>query len=184
MDDTTTQTTNTPPTENKHRLPAWQPIVITLVLGLIITASTFWILKGGAGVNDPFTPEIRKAVSLPIYYPAQLPDGYAIEPTSIALPEKKAVTFKVINNHAQKFFVSETDATEKDSGLKNLAGNLTNVRHFSTPHGQATSGTTNNGQTNMVSIIIDNKTWVILNSGKSVPISALESTVNHLTLSK
>lgn len=132
-------------------------IILTLFGGL-----AFYWYKGTFS-KDPTPSSVKGSVSLPVYYPQNLPVGFTVDEKSYSV-SGEVVSFHAVNDSGDKilFTVQPRPSTFDYQTFyqKGLAGTV----QFSTPAGQAAIG---RAQDRLVGNLVTDVSWVLI--GASTP---------------
>ena len=130
---------------------------------LVAAALVVIVVLGVGFVLQPKTPgSITKAaagVNFPLYYPAHLPEGYALEQSSVSgTPD--VVIFSAFNRATGNRLVVSEQARPTGFDFENFYHEQTSAyKHFAAPVGDGVTGTA--GDSYLGSIVTDH-TWIII----------------------
>lgn len=132
---------------------------------------------------NPFSAQVMASAQFPLYYPAQLPSGYHVDPTSVTEPHAGVVVFTAIGqkNEAKIYFSEEARPTEYDVGA--FYSKFSGLQETGFSDGAIATGSTGNGGTKLASRLTS-KTWIIANTNnQTISYGQLTSMMKGLTLS-
>lgn len=160
----------------------WGVISAALVATILILGFVVW-KQSQAKLADPFSATTRSSVSIPLYFPTWLPNGYRVDASSITQPQSGTVVLTATNAKHDAIYISEAPVPGGSFDIKTFYGNFLNKQTASTPLGEVSSGMVG-GNTKITSLIVNNKTWIIINTKASSTVDDLVSVTRRLQLSQ
>lgn len=133
-------------------------IALVLVFIVAVSAGVYYYLTRIQ--NNPIPASVQSAVSLPLYYPEKLPEGFSLDRNSYSV-SGGIVSFHAVNQQNQKliFTIQPRPPTFDFSTFyqKGLSG----TEQFTTPVGQAAIG---KAQTKLIGNLVTETSWIIVSS--------------------
>lgn len=150
------------------------------ILASALAAGTLAHTRDRQPLPDPYSAVQRTTVPFVLYYPKSLPTPYYTDMASLGRLEESVVAMRITNGKGQEFTISQ-QALPPTIDLEALYQSFSERMNFKTKLGRATTGTIDNGNTRMVSLVADNKTWVLVQAPTSVRLADIQSTLKDLT---
>lgn len=158
-------------------------LVCTVVsaIAAAILAST----QQPAKLPDPFSAEQRSVVAFQLYYPSQLPTPYYVDMASLGRTEQSVVTMRITDGKGKGQYFTLTQQRLEDSvNLGTLYESLGSRTSFRTSLGQATTGMIDEGQTRIVSLVSQDRTWILVQAPSNINLEVLQKSLQALTASQ
>jgi hypothetical protein len=122
---------------------------------------------------------IRKQITFPIYYPANLSAGLSINPASFRVPEKNVLVFDVrVGNQ----IAAVSEQAKPDTTTFDIEGfyttNITNLSEFAVGQGQAAIGQLSDGR--QFGSLVVGPTWIIVTAPSSVGLDQVRTLIKDM----
>lgn len=161
-----------PPLAKPGRRKLYMALLVFIVAGSLGT--TYYLTQMR---NSPIPASVQSAVSLPLYYPAKLPEGFGLDVNSYSV-SGEIVSFHAVNkqNHKLIFNIQPRPPTFDFPAFyqKGLSG----TEQFTTPVGQAAIG---KAQTKLIGSLVTETSWIIISSDSDeINSDDLRLTLNNL----
>lgn len=158
-------------------------LVLTACVALVVVAAaaeTVFKPKHAQSANNPRAQSVASLVSIPVYYPQDLPKGYSYNNDAKVL-KTNVLYFSVTGPGKQKFFITQ-EPIPSNFDFTAFNKKFLNPDTFSCDAGSALVG---QAGANMIGSVQTNKnTWVIVNSGSTTPQTELETVIRALEPTK
>ena len=129
---------------------------------------------------DPFPAAQRQAVKVQLYYPSRLPDGYQFDIASAESVENTVVVLRATNPDQGTEFSISQQAAPDNFNYNILYNSFEGKTSFKSKLGQVTSGTIDNGQTRIASLVTKDNTWILINAKAGVSLDEMRIVMNSL----
>jgi hypothetical protein len=127
--------------------------------------------------NNPIPASVQSAVSLPLYYPEKLPEGYVLDDNSYTV-SGEIVTFHAVNQQNRKLIFTIQPRPPTFDFPTFYQKGLSGTEQFTTPVGQAAIG---KAQTKLIGNLVTEISWVIVSADTDkVSSDDLRLTLNNL----
>lgn len=110
--------------------------------------------------NNPIPASVQSAVSLPLYYPEKLPEGYILDENSYTV-SGEIVTFHAVNQQNRKLIFTIQPRPPTFDFPTFYQKGLSSTEQFTTPVGQAAIG---KAQTKLIGNLVTETSWVIVSA--------------------
>jgi hypothetical protein len=153
-------------------------VIVVVVLGL--TSGAYILLKPTPPSNKSslLGQSISRLVSIPVYYPQDLPSGYIYN--NDAKPIKANILyFSVTSPNNQTFYVSQ-QPIPASFDFVGFNKKFLNPDNFSSDAGSAVAGPV--GANLICSILTNKNTWIIINSPSTDSLTEIETIARSLEL--
>lgn len=147
-------------------------IVLTLIFIGVGGGVYYYFIRNQ---NNPIPPAVQSAVSLPLYYPEKLPEGFSLDSNSYSV-SGEIVSFHAINQKNQKLIFTIQPRPPTFDFPTFYQKGLSGTEQFTTPAGQAAIG---KAQTKLIGNLVTDTGWVII----SADTDEIDSDDLRLTLS-
>lgn len=165
----------------KRLLYVYLICTVVSALAAAILAST----QQPAKLPDPFSAEQRSVVSFQLYYPRQLPAPYYVDMASVGRTEQSVVTMRITDGKGKgQYFILSQQRLQGSVNLEALYESFSNRTNFRTSLGQATMGTIDEGKTRIVSLVSQDKTWILIQAPSSLNSDVLQRSLQELAASQ
>lgn len=143
---------------------------------LIATLATVYFVKFRSP-EPPIPPEAVSAAIFPLYYPAELPEGFLIDPTSFK-SSQYVVLYQIKQENTGKIINVSLQPTLPDFDYDEFyKRDVVGRREVVTRSGPAILGTFSGAP---ISSMTTDTTWVILKADKGIKIEELETVTKSL----
>ncbi len=162
---------------NNKLLPA-----VTVIVAVVLAAGAYFLFKPTPKQN-PSTAlgqSIAKLVSIPAYYPQNLPAGYTYN-NDAHIIKTNILYFSVTGPGNQTFYVSQ-QPIPASFDFVGFDKKFLNPDNFSTDAGSSIAGQV--GANLIGSIQTDKNTWIILNTAGTNSLTELETVIRSLELAQ
>lgn len=152
------------------------PILAATAIVLVIVG--YWLFKPSHKHNPSTTlgQSIAKLVSIPAYYPQNLPNGYTYNKDAKAI-KVNVLYFSVTGPGNQTFYVSQ-QSVPASFDFVGFDKKFLNPDNFSTDAGSTIAGQV--GANMIGSVLTDKNTWIIINTGSTSSLTELETVARSL----
>lgn len=138
-----------------------------------------------AKLPDPFSAEQRSTVAFQLYYPSRLPTPYYVDMASLGRTEQSVVTMRITDGKGKgQYFILTQQRLPGSVNLEALYESFGGRTNFKSSLGQATTGTIDEGKTRIVSLVSQDKTWILVQSPSDVDLEVLQKSLQSLTASQ
>jgi len=173
------------PRKHKRRPSVSKKLLITLALLLIVASGAgvgyYKFHKDQTSGNQAyFPPSIISQVSIPLYYPINLPSGYKVN-NDYKVLQQNVVYYSIKDAAANRYAVT-IQPLPTSFDFNQFKGKFLKPDEFSTTIGSALVGTA--GANLIASIRTDDNSWVIINASNTNTQTQLETIVRSLHKSK
>ena len=153
------------------------------ILASALTAGALIYTRDSPPLPDPFSATQRSAVAFTLHYPKALPDSFYIDVASLGRLEESVVAMSITDGRGQTFTLSQ-QALSPAIDLEALHQSFGGRTSFKTKLGQATTGIIDDGKTRIVSLVAEDKTWLIVQAPAAIRLSDIQTTLNALERSR
>lgn len=168
----------------KHLYKRKRLVLIASLAGCLVIVGggfAYWrLVIWQPAVIDPFTAALQASAQIPLYYPTQIPKGYAIDTKSVTVPTSGVVVFNIDGPKGQKIYMSQ-EARPATFDIGGFYTKFTDLKEISEGTGSIASGLINGNQTKIASRLTP-KTWILTNTNTSVSVDQLVVMLKSLTL--
>lgn len=133
-------------------------VIISLLL-ILGAAGLTWVLMN-KNSDDPTPPAVKSSVSLPIYYPTKLPNGFVVESNSYQ-SNGEVLTYNAVAADGTKIIFSIQPRPATFDFQTFYQKGLVGTEQFTTPAGQAAIG---RAQNKLLGNLVTDASWVIVSS--------------------
>jgi hypothetical protein len=134
---------------------------------------------------DPFRAEQRAAVSFQLYYPYALPAPYYVDVASLGRTEESVVTMRITDGAGKgQFFTISQQRLPNSINLDAFYESFGGRTSFKTDLGQAVTGTIDDGNTRIVSLLTEDNTWILVQAPATVGLNVLQESLQSLVASR
>jgi hypothetical protein len=160
-------------------------IYLACIIGSSIAAVVLASSHHTAPLPDPFNAEQRTRVPFTLYYPTKLPAPYYVDIASLGRLEDSVVVMRITDGSGEghAFSISQ-QALPKTINLDALYESFGERHSFPSPLGKATAGTIDNGSSRIVSLVTEDKTWILVQAPASVSPSVIQDSLQSLEPSR
>ena len=160
-------------------------VYLICILASALAATILATRHSAAPLPDPFSAQQRTAVAFRLYYPTTLPKPFYIDLASLGRLEQSVVAMRITDGsgNSQAFTISQQllpQHIDLEAFYKSFDGRIT----FPTDIGLATAGIIDSGNTRIVSIVSQDKTWILIQAPSAVSLETLQNTLDSLTASR
>jgi hypothetical protein len=151
---------------------------ITYAVLIILSAFTALSLASGRHDNtitNPFPIGQIKAAPFKLYYPARLPKGYQVDIASAESIESAVVIMRITNPTSGNAIAISQQQAPENFNYNILYNSFEGKKTYKVKLGTVTTGTIDNGKTQIASLVTADKTWIFLTAPASVPSEDLQS---------
>jgi hypothetical protein len=152
---------------------------------IVVSAVAAGILASGQQspkLPDPFSAQQRANVPFRLYYPARLPAPYNVDEASLGRIQEKVVNMRITDNLGKgNAFTISQQALPPNFDLEAFYQSFGNRSTITTQLGKATAGTIDNGNSRLVSLVTNEKTWILVQAPVSVELEVIRDTLQGLS---
>lgn len=121
---------------------------------------------------DPFTASQRSTASFKLYYPAELPEGYVIDKSSLAQQDLNLLSMRINTadsglDPGQQLVVTQ-QPVPASFNFEIFHQSFADASTLKTDLGTATIGTIDSGQTRIASLVTEDGTWLLVQAPATV----------------
>lgn len=151
-------------------------VVSALAAGLLATA------QQPVRLPDPFSAEQRTVVAFRLYYPNRLPTPYYVDEASLGRLQETVVTMRITDGSGKgNTFTISQQALPQGFDLEAFYQSFGERSTFTTPLGKAMAGTIDNGNSRLISLVTDEKTWILIQAPLNVDLDIIQMTLKSFS---
>jgi hypothetical protein len=156
------------------RVPS--PVIAAVVLGIAVIGGYFLLHRPTPVVTDPAAQAAARLVSIPVYYPQNLPAGYTYNNDAKTI-QANILYFSITGPGNQTFYVTQ-QSIPPNFDFSTFNEKFLNPDNFSSDAGSVIAGPV--GGNLIGSVQTDKNTWIIINSPGTNSQTELETVVRSL----
>lgn len=131
---------------------------------------------------DPFSSQQRTIVPFRLYYPTQLPAPYYVDETSVGRLQETVVNMRITEGHGKgNALTISQQSLPTNFDLEAFYQSFGERSVFTTHLGKATAGTIDNGKSRLVSLVTDEKTWILVQAPLNVELETVQQILKSLS---
>jgi len=161
-------------------------VYLACILASAVAAAVIVSNQSSTVLPDPFSIQQRSTVSFTLYYPTKLPEGLYIDIASVGRVQEEVVAVRITDGRGSKgisFSISQR-ILPPTANLQAFYESFANKSTFPTSVGIATAGSIDNGQTRIISLVTEDKTWILVQASNSIPLQTLQTSLGTLAPSR
>ena len=160
-------------------------IYLICIAASAVTAAIFASAQHQTKLPDPFSAQQRTIVPFQLYYPDKLPAPYYVDLASLGRSQDSVVTMRITDGTGKgHYFIVSQQRLSDSINLQAFYDSFAGRTSFKTDLGQAVAGTIDDGNTRIVSLLTEDKTWILVQAPSDVSLNIIQQSLQSLAPSR